>query len=108
MIHLFKAYLVISNLEFVSYIKLKKMEHEEGTNRLSPEELMTLALNKYNILHKQNLWNVKSPKEEKVIALTRKVQNLFDDNLKLSKFLEDKRGKKNKLNDQMSKDKKDN
>ena len=61
MIYLFKAYLVASDREFVSYIKLKKMEHKEARNRLLPEELMTLALNKYTILHKQNLWNTKSP-----------------------------------------------
>ena len=94
MIHLIKAYLVASNREFVTYIKLKKMEHKEGRNKLQPEELMTLALNKYSILHKQNMWNIKSPEEEKVIALTREVQKLMDANLKLSKYLEDKKLKK--------------
>ena len=64
MVHLFKAYLVASDREFISFIKLKKMEHEEGRNRLAPEELMTLALNKFTILHKQNLWDTKSPEEE--------------------------------------------
>ena len=87
MIHLFKAYLIASDREFVTYIKLKKMEHEEGRNCLQPEELMTLALNKYTILHKQNMWNIKSPEEEKVITLTGKVQKLSDANLKLSKYL---------------------
>ena len=48
MIHLFKAYLVDSDMEFVSNIKLKKMEHEEGSNMLQPEELMTLELNKFS------------------------------------------------------------
>ena len=42
MIHLFKAYFVASDREFVSYIKLKKMEHKEGRN----------VLNKYTILYK--------------------------------------------------------
>ena len=106
MIHLFKAYLVASDREFVSYIKLKKMEHEEGRNRLQPEQLMTLALNKAAILHKQNLWNVKSPEEEKVLALTGKVQKLSDANLKLSKFLTEKKSKKN--NTGKSKNTKDN
>ena len=96
MVHLFKAYLVASDREFVTYIKLKKMEHEEGRNRYTPEELMTLALNKYAILHKQNLWNTKSPEEEKVLALTSKVQKLSDANLKLTKYLEDKKNKNTK------------
>ena len=57
--HLFKVYIVASDREIVSYIKLKKMEHKEGWNELLPEQLMTLVLNKVAILHKQNLWNIK-------------------------------------------------
>ena len=37
MIHLFKAYLVAPDQEFVTYIKLKKMEHEEGRNSSQSE-----------------------------------------------------------------------
>ena len=51
MIHLFKAYLVVSDRPFVSSIKLKKMEYKQGRNRLLSEKLMTLAINKYAILH---------------------------------------------------------
>ena len=102
MIHLFKAYLIASDREFVTYIKLKKMEHEEGRNCLQPEELMTLALNKYAILHKQNMWNIKSLEEEKVIALTGKVQKLSDANLKLSKYLEKKKKNSDKDNKKSS------
>ncbi len=80
MIHLFKDYLVSSDREFVSYIKLKKMEHEEGQNHLQSEELKTLSLNKSAILHKQTLWNVKSPEKENVLALTGKVKKLSDAN----------------------------
>ena len=96
MVHLFKAYLVVPDWEFVSYIKSKKMEHEEVRNRLAPEDLMTLALNKFVILHKQNLLNTKSPEEERVIALTGKVQKLSDGNMKLSKVLTEKKNKKAK------------
>ena len=83
------------------------MEQEEGRNRLQPEELMTLALNKYSILHKQNMWNIKSPEEEKVIALTGKVQKLTDVNLKLSKYLEDKKSKKGTSKDKKKQTDKD-
>ena len=89
MIHLFKAYLFAIDREFVTYIKLKKMEHEEDKNRLQPEQLMTLTLNKNVHFHKKNLWNTKSPEEEKVLALTGKVHKIADANLKLSKYLED-------------------
>ena len=85
------------------------MEHEEGRNMLAPEELITLALNKFAIPHKQNLWNTKSPEEERVIVLTEKVQKLSDANLKLSKFLTEKKDKKGKSADKggKSKDKTD-
>ena len=56
---------------------------------------MTLALNKFTVLHKQTMWNIKSPEQVKVIALTSKVQKLSDANLKLSKYLEEKKSKQN-------------
>lgn len=62
---------------------------------MQPKELMTLALNKFTVLHKQTMWNIKSPEQVKVIALTSKVQKLSDTNLKLSKYLEEKKSKKN-------------
>ena len=55
------------------------------------------------------MWNIKSSEEEKVIALTGKVQKLSDAILKLSKYLEDKKSKKGTSKDkkkQTNKDKK--
>lgn len=57
------------NVYHINGIKSKKMEHNEGATRLTPEQLMTLALNKYSLLNKQNMWNVKSAEEERVLAL---------------------------------------
>ena len=48
-----------------------------GSNWLQPEELLTLALNKYAILHKQNLRNTKSPEGERVLTLTSKEQKIL-------------------------------
>ena len=93
MIHLFKAYLVVSDRPFVSSIKLKKMEYKQGRNRLLSEKLMTLAINKYAILHTQILWNTKTLEEERAIVPTGKVQKLSDTNLKLAKSLTEKKGK---------------
>ena len=55
MVHPIKAYQVFSDQEFLSYIKPKKMEHNEGTTFISPEQPMMLALNKYSLLNKQNM-----------------------------------------------------
>ena len=100
----------LSNLDlYIATIKsdIDKSSIEEGQNRLQPEKLMTIVLNKYEILHKQNLWNVKSPEEEKVLALTGKVQKLSDANLKLLKFLDEKKTKKDKSNNNGTKEEKE-
>ncbi len=43
--NLFKAYLVVSDQEFVRYIKAKKDEYDDGGD-IDEDKLMTLALNK--------------------------------------------------------------
>ena len=45
------------------------------------------------------MWNIKSPEEEKVIALAGKIQKLSDANLKLSKCLEGRKKKNNDKNE---------
>ena len=94
MIHLFKAYLAVSDKRFVRYMELKKINYDDG-NPITPEELMALALNQYAIINKQELWNAKTPEEEQVIALAAQFNKLKDENLKLAKSLKKKNEKKN-------------
>ena len=61
MINLFKAYQVASDREFVRYIKTRRDQCNDGYN-LSPDEIMTSALNKFEILRKDNKWNSMSPR----------------------------------------------
>ena len=93
MIHLFKAYLAVSDKCFVRYMELKKINYDDG-NPITPEELMALALNQYAIINKQELWNAKTPEEEQVIALAAQFNKLKDENLKLAKSLKKKNEKK--------------
>ena len=62
MINLFKAYHVASYIEFVIYIKTKRDQYNDGYN-ISPDELMTSALNKFEILIKENKWKSMPPEQ---------------------------------------------
>ena len=48
---------------------------------------MTSALNKFDILRKDNKWKSMSPEKEQIIALASVVKKLKYENLKLSKNL---------------------
>ena len=89
MIHLFNAYLSVSDKQFRTYINLKKIAYDEGT-AISPEQLMSLALGQYTIISNSGKWNAKTPEEEQVVALSARFERLKDANLKLSKAIKDK------------------
>ena len=84
MIILFKAYQVASDGEFLVYVNTKREQYDDGYN-ISPEELMTSALNKFEILRKDNKWNTMPTEQEQIISLASVVEKLKDENLKLSK-----------------------
>jgi hypothetical protein len=86
MINLFKGYMCASDSEFVRYMRQKKDHYDDG-NDMTPEELMTLALNKYETLNKQDLWNAKSQEQEQIVALTAELNKIKDANLKLAKSI---------------------
>jgi hypothetical protein len=86
MTNLFKGYRCASDKEFVRYIAQKKDAYDDGED-MTPEQLMTLALNKYEILTRQDIWNAKSAEEEKIIALSAELQKIKDTNLKLAKAI---------------------
>ena len=66
------------------YIKTKIDQYKYGYN-ISPDELMTSDLNKFDILRKNKKWNSIPPEQEQIIALVSVVEKLKDDNLNLSK-----------------------
>ena len=53
MINLFKTYKVASYGEFFRYIKTNQDHYDDGYN-IFEDDLMNSALNKFNILHKDN------------------------------------------------------
>jgi hypothetical protein len=88
MINLFKGYQAASDREFVRYINQKKDGYDDGSY-LTPEQLMTFALNKNEVLTKQNdLWNAKTAEQEQIVALSAKLGKIKDVNLKLARTLQ--------------------
>ena len=55
-INFFESYQVVSDAKFVSYIKVNKYQYD-GDENMSLHQLMTISLNKYNILTKSDKWN---------------------------------------------------
>jgi hypothetical protein len=87
MINLFKGYQAASNHEFVRYINQKKDAYDDGSD-LTPKQLMTFTLNKYEVLTKQDLWNAKTAKQEQILALSAKLGKIKEVNLKLARTLQ--------------------
>ena len=72
-INLFKAYLTVTDDEFVRYMKIKKDASDDG-NRPSVDELMAVAENKYTSMIEDGSWKMKSAKDEQIMALESELQ----------------------------------
>mmetsp|Transcript_21623 Transcript_21623/g.36824 ORF Transcript_21623/g.36824 Transcript_21623/m.36824 type:complete len:423 (-) Transcript_21623:240-1508(-) len=67
--NLFAAYLSAKDRTFRRYMEDKKTAYDEGTDFTS-QQLMQLALTKYNQLLLEDKWNAPSEEEQQIIALT--------------------------------------
>ena len=95
MINLFKGYLNAADREFVEHMKLKKNACDDGDD-ITADQLMSLALDKFENLRTEGKWMALSPEQEQIVALSAQFDKLKDDNLRLSKAL--KKSAKNKRN----------
>ena len=75
-INLFKGYKSASDRRFVAYIEKKEEDYEDGSLTITPQQLMTLAKNRYEVLVEKGLWNAPSAEEEKIMALEATVKKL--------------------------------
>ncbi len=66
---LFSAYAVVPCFKFRTYIEKKQDNNTDGSLKLTHEELILLATNKYNLLVKEGKWGTISPDEDKIIAM---------------------------------------
>ena len=62
MANLFKGYLAVSDKQFHAYMQIKKNEYDDDVN-ITPERLMQLALNKYEVLTTKDIWGAPSEEE---------------------------------------------
>ena len=73
--NLFRAYKVVSDKDFVTYINKKKDEYDEGKD-ITTSQLMLLAGNKFKTKKQDNEWNAPSEEQEQIIALRAQVETL--------------------------------
>jgi hypothetical protein len=68
-VYVFNSYLKVKDTAFVRYIERKKEAYDDGSEDISVETLMDLALIKFNQLKQAKVWKAKSPKQEQVFTL---------------------------------------
>jgi hypothetical protein len=68
MMNLFKGYASAADDDFVRYIQNKKDAYEDGT-KMTTDQLMSSALNKYELKIEDNTWSVPDRKDDRIIAL---------------------------------------
>jgi hypothetical protein len=82
-INLFKAYMCVTDRDFVRYMRNKKDSYDDGED-FTIEKLLTMSLIKFQILKDSGKCNSLSPEQEQIVALTSEVTHLKDHNLRLS------------------------
>jgi uncharacterized coiled-coil protein SlyX len=75
LVNLFKAYKACGDEEFLTWIRRKEDSYNEGTD-ITPEQLMSLADNKYKTLTESGAWMQKSKSQKRIVALAAQVQSL--------------------------------
>jgi hypothetical protein len=68
MMNLFKAYASAADDDFVRYIQNKRDAYEDGAI-MTTEQLMSAALNKYELKVEDSSWSVPDKKDDRIIAL---------------------------------------
>ena len=96
LVNLFKAYKSCKDQEFVKWSREKQDRYNEGQD-ITPEELMTLADNKYQSLLDEGAWLQQSDEQKRIVAMTAKI-NSWEKN----------KGKKTDAKKGQANDKKDN
>ena len=105
MTNLFKGYKACADATFVKYIKGKEDDYNEGAD-IDADTLMNLALNKYTTRLENNEWNTLSAEQQKIVALTAKIEQLEKSKQQIKKKGDDKKNKKKNKKKEKGKDKK--
>ncbi len=79
-VNLFKGYKAASDRRFIAYIEKKDDDYKDGSLSITPQQLMTLAKNRYKVLVEKGLRNARSAQEEKFLALEATINRLQNAN----------------------------
>jgi hypothetical protein len=83
LVNLFRGYKSASDETFRKYICDREDDYNDGTlMNLTPEKLMSLAVNKYRTLVDDNAWNQESAQQKQIVALNAQIQKLIGDKSK--------------------------
>ena len=104
MIHLFEGYKAASDKTFVEYILRREEEYEDG-QLITPDQLMTLAANKYKMRTRKGTWNAPSESETKILALDAKLASLEKKSKKAKKTQDSSNQRKGQTNPSSMRDK---
>ena len=77
--NLFKAYVTVQDQVFVRYIESKENEYDDGNN-ITPEQLMQVALAKYETRKEAGVWEAPSSEKEEILALKAELVQLRKNN----------------------------
>jgi hypothetical protein len=76
LVNIFDAYLSVPDHAFRRYIERKKETYYDGTEDITINALMDMALNKYNQLKQDGEWEAKTPEQEQIVALMAQLQKV--------------------------------
>jgi hypothetical protein len=76
LVNVFDAYLSVQDHAFQRYIEHKKETYYDGSEEITINALMDMALNKYNQLKQDGHWEAKSPEQEQIVALIAQLQKV--------------------------------
>jgi hypothetical protein len=104
LVNLFLAYKTVDDQEFHRYINQKESDYEESSqaDALTPEKLMSMALEKFTILKEvKKTWREMSAEQKQIVALNARLEkskttSTKKENVKTSKRTDKKGGKKPK------------
>ena len=83
LVNLFRGYKSASDETFRKYICDREDDYNDGTlMNLTPEKLMSLAVNKYRTLVDDSAWNQESAQQKQIVALNAQIQKLISDKKK--------------------------
>lgn len=74
-VNLFKAYEATSDREFSHYMRRKRDDYYEG-RVMNPEQLMELAMKKYQELKASEEWNAETPEQKTILALKTEIEKM--------------------------------